>query len=72
MFRCVLGDPNRNDFIRCIVGHPAAVHTAHGNHDSELVIQPRATEPVLTEQPEGNSLCLCYQADCARSQGFSH
>lgn len=34
--------------------HPAAVCTAHVNHDSELVIQPRLTEPLLTEQPQGN------------------
>lgn len=54
MSRCMLGDPNGNDFIQCIVGHPAAVHTDHVNQDSELVIQPRATEPVLTEQSGAN------------------
>lgn len=54
MFRSMLGDPNGNDFIQCIMGHPAAVHTAHVNRDSELVIQPRATGPVLREQPRGN------------------
>ena len=53
MFRYMLGDPNGNYFIQCIVVHPAAVHTAHVNPDSDLVIQPRPPEPVLTAQPRG-------------------
>jgi len=35
-------------------GHPAAVRTDHVSQDSEVVIQPRETEPGLTEQPGGN------------------
>lgn len=48
-----VGCPNGNYFIQCVAAHHAAVHSTHMNCDGELVIQPRLTEPGLTEQPCG-------------------
>lgn len=72
MFRYVLGDPSGNYFVPSVAAHPAAVHTTYGNHDGELVIQPRPTETGFTEQPRGKQPLSLLPGHPYVKRGFCH